>query len=118
MSSADDNISNDEVEAINQTLSNFYIFPKAFLEDITKKDVGNLFTESIQKIMESNPNQRQHLLEYMINIVMSDKEMKPEEVKTIFDIGQGAFGYSPTEIAQIFAGLIQERFVPSLDSLC
>lgn len=115
---SDDNVEDVEIDAIIQNLSEFMIFPKSFLENLSKSGkIAEVFKESVTEILEINPSEREDMLQYLISIVMADRELKHDEVELIFQIGTNVFGYSATEVAQIFAGIIQHRFVPSISSL-
>ncbi|HOY37743.1 MAG TPA: M48 family metallopeptidase [Bacteroidales bacterium] len=114
----DKDIADKEIDFIIQNLAEFRIFPKSFLEGIAKSgEAMSVFQQSIELILKINPAERERMLQYMIEIVMADNELKNVEVKTIFEIGAKMLGYSVTEVAQIFAGIIQHRFVPSYQSL-
>lgn len=118
VASSDEDINDDEVEAILQNLSAYQMFPKIYLEKISKGNVGELFAEAVGKIMEDDPGQREGMFRYIISIVMADKEFKPKEVEIVYEIGQNVFGYTPKEISLHFAEMIQVGFVPSFQSLC
>lgn len=115
---SDDEVDDLELDAIIHSLSEFIIFPKNFLENIAQSGkVMDTFKESIESILEISPAERENMIQYLISIVMADRELKHQEVELIFQIGTNVFGYSATEVAQIFAGIIQHRFVPSIKSL-
>jgi len=50
-------------------------------------------------------------------MVMADNAIKEDELGFVFKLGKEAFGYSHKEVAQIFASIIQEKFVPSVRAL-
>lgn len=115
---SDDDVDDLELDTIIGNLSEFIIFPKKFLEEIAQSGkVMDIFKESIESILEISPAERENMLQYLISVVMADREIKAEEVDLIFKIGVNIFGYSSTEVAQIFAGIIQHRFMPSIRSL-
>jgi Zn-dependent protease with chaperone function/uncharacterized tellurite resistance protein B-like protein len=115
---SDDEVDDLELDAIIHSLSEFIIFPKSFLENIAQSGkLIDIFKESIESILEISPAERENMIQYLISIVMADRELKAEELDLIFKIGVNIFGYSVTEVAQIFAGIIQHRYVPSVRSL-
>ncbi len=118
ISNADNGMHINEYEFILNELSCFHIFPKDYLETIAKLDVGKLFEESVTKIMQTNPDARDSMLQYMIALVMADKEIKASEVDLILKIAQNLLGYLPIETAQIFSQMIRGNYTPNLNSLC
>ncbi len=114
--SADENVSKEEYERIVDTLSSSQIFPSGFVENISQKDVYQLFSQSVNTLLEANPNLRPALLQYMIEIALADKDIHEKEVNFIYDIGQ-KIGLEVKDISQIFAGAIQRMFSPSLSAL-
>ena len=112
----DGEITQEEYEHIIQTLSGSNIFPKLFLDDITKADVDKLFKSSIYAILEINPGLKPTLLEYIISVVLADKSIGEKEVNFVYSFGQG-IGLSVKEISIIFANMIQRNFSPSLAAI-
>ena len=118
VASADDEITDKEVEHILSNLSSFYMFPRKFLDDMCKENVEEVFIEAVQKIMEINPGMRDGLFQYMIGLVLADRMFNEKEVEFLFMIGENIFGYTKKEIADNLASAIQANFVPSFESLC
>ena len=112
----DGKITQEEYEHIIRNLSGSQIFPKVFLDDIMKMDVQKLFEGAVNAILEINPGLKPNLLEYIVRVVLADKEISEEEVNFIYNIGQG-LGLSVKEISIIFATSIQRNYVPSLDAI-
>ena len=112
----DGNVSKEEYEQIIQTLSGSNIFPKSFLESVLKEDVDALFEKSVSTILSINPGLKPSLLEYMIGIILSDREIGEKEVNFIYGIGK-SLGLSVKEISVLFAGMVQRNFNPSLDAI-
>lgn len=117
VANADDNITDKEIEHIIQTLAGLKIFPKRFLESVAQSDVSQIFNQSVQNLLQQNPGMRDEMLSYIINLVLSDKEISKEEVKLVYSFGNG-IGLSDKEISVKFAGMIQRNYVPSLESIC
>lgn len=117
VANADNKITAKEVEHIIQSLANLQIFPKRFLDSVAGADVPALFQQSVQHILEKDPGMREVLLTYMMSLVLSDKSITEEEVGLIFSFGREV-GLSDKEISVHFAELIQQHYVPSLESIC
>ena len=118
VASADDQITDKEVEHILSNLSSFQMFPRPFLENMCKENVQEVFIEAVQKILEINPGMRDCLYDYMIGLVLADRIFNEHEIEFIFMVGENVFGYSKKEIADKMASAIQSNFVPSFESLC
>ena len=112
----DGNVSKEEYEQIIQTLSGSNIFPKSFLESVLKSDVDALFQESVSTILSINPGLKPSMLEYIIGIILADREIGEKEVNFIYGIGK-SLGLSVKEISVLFAGMVQRSFNPSLDAI-
>jgi uncharacterized tellurite resistance protein B-like protein len=112
----DDKVTQEEFEHIIRNLSSSHIFPKAFLDRVVQNDVDKLFEASVNKILELSPGLKSALLQYMISMVLADKDIADIEVNFIYHIGQ-QLGMSPKEISVTFASMIQQNFTPSLDAI-
>ena len=75
-----------------------------------------LFEQSINAILNINPGLKSNLLEYIISIVLADREIGEKEVNFVYNIGKG-LGLSVKEISIIFATMVQRNFNPSLESI-
>lgn len=117
VASCDGGINQDESECILDNLSQLQIFPKQFIDDLTKQDVPTLFQESLKKILEINPTLRDNMLTYIMGIIISDKKFTEAEIDLLNNIGENMLGYSKKEIAHYFASAIQEDFSPSYEGL-
>lgn len=112
----DGNVSKEEYEQIIRTLSGSNIFPKSFLESVAKSDVDALFQESVNTILSINPGLRPGMLEYIIGIILADREIGEKEVNFVYNMGK-SLGLSVKEISILFAGMVQRNFNPSLDAI-
>ena len=117
VANADEHVSKKEIEHIIQNLANLQIFPKRFLDAVAKSDVSNLFDQSVHNILSQNPGMRDGMLAYVIGLVMSDKEISLDEIKLLYGFG-ASLGFSEKEISRKFAEMIQQNYVPSLESIC
>jgi len=112
----DGEISREEYEHIIRTLSASHIFPKQFLEAVAQADVDKLFQDAVNAIIEINPGLKPNLLEYIIGLVLADREIGEKEVNFVYGIGQ-SLGLSVKEISILFANMVQRNFNPSLDAI-
>lgn len=112
----DGKVTQEEYEHIIGTLAGSHIFPKDFLDAVAKADVDKLFKDSVNAILSINSNLKANLLEYIIGIMLADKEIGEKEVNFVYNIGQG-MGLSIKEISIIFASMVQRNFNPSLDAI-
>ena len=112
----DGNVTKEEYEQIIRTLSGSNIFPKSFLESVLKEDVDALFEKSVSTLLSINPGLKPNLLEYIIGIILADREIGEKEVNFIYGIGK-SLGLSVKEISVLFAGMVQRSFNPSLDAI-
>lgn len=114
---SDGEVGENELNQILESLAEFKIFPRKYLDEIAAGDIVKTFNESVQAILNINPGMREGMLEYMIQIVLSDKIIDKEEVSFLYQFGNG-IGLSDMEVATAIAVAIQKNFVPSLESIC
>ncbi len=115
LSNVDSEINDEEYETILNTLSNFTIFPLEYLDSIVKSGkIGDLFAESIAKILEINPSDRFAMLNMLISLAHSDRRISRNEIAFMFEVGTQMMGMSRKEIAQLIAENIQQGFNPEL----
>ncbi len=117
VANSDDEVRQEEVEQIIQSLAGLKIFPRKYLEEIAEGDVIETFKDSVAKILEINPGMKDGMLKYMIHIVLSDKIIAKEEIELIYKFGND-IGLCDIEIATAIAEAIQQCYVPSLDAIC
>lgn len=117
VANSDGDIKKDEVDQIIEALAGLKVFPRQFLEEIANGDVVKIFNDAVMGILEINPGMRTALMEYMVQIVLSDKEIDKEEVNLLYEIGKN-MGMGDVEVATIIAESIQKHFVPSLEAIC
>lgn len=117
VANSDGSVSKEEIDEIIENLSALKIFPMKFLEEINNGNVGEIFSDSVTNLMNINPGLREGMLRYMIDVVMADKNIDKAEIDLIYKFGED-IGFSTIEIANIVASAIQQKFIPSLESLC
>ena len=117
VASADGQMQNEELDNILESLAGLKIFPRMFLDNIVKNDVSNIFNKSVEGILSINPGMRDSLLNYMINIVMSDKNIDNKEIELLYNFGE-SIGFGEKEVASAIAASIQRSYIPSLEAIC
>ena len=70
----------------------------------------------VENILKINPGMREDMLEYMIQIVISDKTISNEEMNMLYDFGRNV-GLSDMEVATAIAVAIQKSYVPSMEAI-
>ena len=88
----------EEYHAIIENLADLKIFPRKFIEEVMKGDIMKTFNDSVENILKINPGMREDMLEYMIQIVISDKTISNEEMNMLYDFGRNV-GLSDMEVA-------------------
>lgn len=114
MANIDKNINDDEYESILESLSNYTVFPHEYLSEICNTSTEEVFKSSISNIIQQNPAERFQLLQYMVNIAMSDNSIFNKEINFLFEVGESLLGLTRREIAQILAATLQQGFIPEL----
>jgi hypothetical protein len=117
MSNMDEKMTQPEYENIIKTLSQFTIFPKAFLDQVYQKGKPDeLLARSAQAIVQMNPGERFTLFEFMVGMALSDQNLFRQEMTFLYDVGENFFGFKKKEIAQIISKLINQTFMPNIYS--
>jgi len=114
---ADEKVTDEEIDRIISTLAPLTIFPRVYLEEIAKGNVGEIFSKSVSSILEIDPRMRESMLRYVMSLVMSDKDIAGGEVDFIYSFGAN-LGFGEKEVSTMFAETIQREYVPSLNSIC
>ena len=106
----------EEYHAIIENLADPKIFPRKFIEEVMKGDIMKTFNDSVENILKINPGMREDMLEYMIQIVISDKTISNEEMNMLYDFGRNV-GLSDMEVATAIAVAIQKNYIPSMEAI-
>lgn len=114
----DGEVTQEEVEAVLNSLAAFQIFPRQFLDEVNKQNVAEIFNSSIDQVLKRNPDAREGMFSYMISLLLADKSLNQAEVDFLFNIGEQSFGFSQKEVANRLAIAIQRNFVPSYEAIC
>ena len=75
-----------------------------------------MFEQSVNQLIQCDPSLKPALLDYIVGMVLADKDITEKEVNFIYHIGQ-QLGLSVKEISQIFASQVPRNYVPSLDAI-
>lgn len=116
VSNVDGEITKEEFNQIINQLAALKIFPRQFLDEIARDNVGEIFNDSVENIMRINPSMREGMLSYMISMVMADQNIDKPEIELIYQFGS-QIGFSEIEVAQLIAEQIQRDFVPGLEAI-
>ena len=116
VSRMDGRVDKFEEECILDELAKFTLSPYKDLKRIEKGDVGKIFKESVDKILEMNSGMADALLDYFITVVFADGILDNDEMALIFDFGHQV-GFSDGEIARTIGLKLKEDFSPTALSL-
>jgi len=120
MSQIDKAITEDEVSAIIDTLANYLLFPKQFLDEmIGSQKVNDIFYDSINQLLDPKKNrgsieqEAETMFSYLINIALSDNDITQAEIDFLNKIGSELFGFTKEKIAYMTAEVIADNFQPA-----
>lgn len=117
MANADGEITQDEIDNILLSMSNYYMFPMTILEKVNQNDCYKIFNESVQNILNINPDMKSELFSYIINLMVADHKFNQKEIDLMFQIGRQSFGFSDEVIFGFLTGGIRQAFIPSITSI-
>ena len=112
----DKSLNMEEYNAIIENLAELKIFPRKFIDEVVSGDIMQTFNSSVEKILKVNPGMREDMLDYMIQIVISDRTISNEELDMLYDFGRNV-GLSDMEVATSIAVAIQKNYVPSMEAI-
>ena len=102
-------------------MSGYYMFPMDILKQITPENCSDIFNKSVQKLLELQPEIRNDLFVYLVNIMVTDFKFKQEELGLLFKMGKEALGLDEaTMVGLLVEGIrfgISVGFVPSTTSI-
>ncbi len=114
---SDEELSREEMEKILYMLGGTSMFPRQLVNELMEggvEKITEIFQKSISGILELNPADKYSMLDYLISVVISDQQIKDEEIEMINTIGSDYLGLSKKEIAQGLAASLQRAFVPDI----
>ncbi len=120
MSQIDKEMTRDESGAIIDTLANYLLFPKQFLDEmIGSQKVNDIFNDSISNLLDPKKNrgsieqEAEMMFSYLINIALSDNDITQAEIDFLNRIGTELFGFTKEKISYMTAEVIANNFQPS-----
>lgn len=117
MANADGQITQDEIDHILLSMSNYCMFPMSLLEQVNQNDYSKIFNESVKNILSINPDMSSELFSYIVNLVITDHKFDQKEIDLLFQIGHQTFGFTDEVIFGFLTGGIRQVFVPSVSSI-
>jgi Zn-dependent peptidase ImmA (M78 family) len=122
MGQIDKKITHDEIEAIIDTLANYLLFPRQFLDEMIKSgdDINQTFNDSINNLLDPIKNkgsieqEAEMMFNYLISIAVSDNDIKKEEIDFLNNLGKNLFGFTKEKIAYMTAVVIADNFEPAV----
>lgn len=117
LAEADGEITQDETEVILKYMSNYHMFPKDLLIEISKQDRFEVFNRSVNAILQKNPNCREGLFLYMADIMVSDRDFNKAELDLLAQVAQKVFQFDQETFLNLLKHCIQERFLPTTESI-
>ena len=119
IANADGQITQDEVESILMSLASYELFPQDVLDEVFNSgDPVAYFNKSVSSILDIDPQMRQALFQYVVDLVLVDKKLKEPEIQLMKQIGTQVFSYSEEEVMTTFAISIRNSFRPSFSAIC
>ena len=121
MAHADSEFTNAELENILNYMSSYYMFPLDILKQITPENCSDIFNKSVHNLLEMQPEIRNDLFVYLVDIMVTDFKFKQEELGLLFKMGKEALGLDDaTMVGLLVDGIrlgISRGFVPSTTSI-
>ena len=117
MANADGQVTQEEIEHILLSMSSYYMFPKSILEQVSQGDCCKIFNESVQRILDINPDMKADLFSYIVNLTVTDHKFDQKEIDLMFQIGHQQFGFSDEVIFSFLTAGIRQNFIPSISSI-
>ena len=116
----DGKVDREEKEQIVRQLASTEMYPMDVLKQIenaSDEQLIQIFNKAVSDLLNYDFNIRKDLLAYMIDIAVADKNINKDEINFIYNVGD-MMKLSVKETSRIFAGMIQQKYVPSLESIC
>ena len=117
LAEADDEITNEEVDLILNRMSSFHMFPKDVLLAISKEDHREVFNKSVQEILSEQPDCRNDLFMYMVDLMVADRTFHKAEIDLLAEVAQKVFQLDQETFLRLLAIGIQRGFLPSTESI-
>ncbi|MCG2759975.1 MAG: M48 family metallopeptidase [Candidatus Delongbacteria bacterium] len=119
MAQIDKQITEVEVEAILDTLANYLLFPKQFLDEMIKSQNANeIFNDSINNLLNPKKNrgsivqEAEMMFNFLVGVAVSDNDIIQSEINFLYKIGIDLFGFTKEKISYMIAEIIANNFQP------
>ena len=119
MAQIDKKITQQEMDAIIDTLANFLLFPKQFIDELIKgQNINDVFNDAINNLLDPKKNkgsieqESEMMFNYLIGIAVSDNNLSKEEITFLNNIGSQLFGFTKEKISYMTAVVLANNFQP------
>ncbi|MFA7123500.1 MAG: M48 family metallopeptidase [Candidatus Delongbacteria bacterium] len=119
MAQIDKKITKDEMDSIIDTLANFLLFPKQFIDELIKdKNINDVFNDAINNLLDPKKNkgsieqESEMMFNYLIGVAVSDNNLSKEEITFLNTIGSELFGFTTEKISYMIAVVLANNFQP------
>ena len=121
MAQVDREVSGEEINDIMNTLSNYLLFPKEFLDNMIKgTQVYTVFNDSINHLLNPQINrgsiekEAEMMMTYLVAMVVSDNRILDAELEFLYKIGAELFHFTKERISYMLASVIANNFSPNI----
>ena len=114
---ADGETTHEEIELILSRMSEFHMFPKDVLIEVSKEDPYEVFNRSVQEILREQPNNKEQLFMYLVDLMMADRSFHHAELDLLTEIAQKTFQFDNETFLKLIAFGVQRGFLPSMESI-
>lgn len=119
MAQIDKKITKDEMDSIIDTLANFLLFPKQFMDELIKdQNINDVFNDAINNLLDPKKNkgsieqESEMMFNYLIGVAVSDNNLSKEEISFLNGIGSELFGFTKEKISYMIAVVLANNFQP------
>lgn len=119
MAQIDKKITKDEMDSIIDTLANFLLFPKQFIDELIKdQNINVVFNDAINNLLDPKKNkgsieqESEMMFNYLIGVAVSDNNLSKEEITFLNTIGSELFGFTTEKISYMIAVVLANNFQP------
>ncbi|MDY0017264.1 MAG: M48 family metallopeptidase [Candidatus Delongbacteria bacterium] len=119
MAQIDKKITKDEMDSIIDTLANFLLFPKKFIDELIKdQNINVVFNDAINNLLDPKKNkgsieqESEMMFNYLIGVAVSDNNLSKEEITFLNTIGSELFGFTKEKISYMIAVVLANNFQP------
>ena len=117
LAQADGETTHEEIELILSRMSEFHMFPKDVLIEVSKEDPYDVFNRSVQEILREQPSNKEQLFMYLVDLMMADRSFHHAELDLLTEIAQKTFQFDNETFLKLIAFGVQRGFLPSMESI-